>query len=137
MDIDFHPNYDRLSVDKFKMPSEDYESPIKMYIGQMVEQLEKAREDEIIHTIHEQYAIDVNKEELIKALNYDRDQYNKGFQAGYERARTNFSPKQGEWIDDDYIVGYTCSVCGSYRTDAKVSNFKFCPDCGADMRGAK
>ncbi len=44
---------------------------------------------------------------------------------------------QGEWEkednDDYYIVGYTCSVCGSYRLDAREGNFKFCPDCGAKM----
>ena len=131
MSIDFHPNYNNLNLDKFKIPSEDYESPIKMYIGQMVEQVEKAREDEIIHTIHEQYAIDVNKEELIKALNYDRDQYNKGFQAGYERARTNFSPKQGEWSFNPYDGNSYCSLC---HAKAPFGYKNFCPECGADMR---
>lgn len=41
---------------------------------------------------------------------------------------------QGEWESDDFTVGYTCSVCGSYRVSARVDNFKFCPDCGALMR---
>ena len=62
-----------------------YESPIKMYVSQMVKQVEKAREDEILHTIREEYAIDVDKEELIKALNYDREQYDKGFREGYNK----------------------------------------------------
>ena len=40
---------------------------------------------------------------------------------------------QGKWENDDFTVGYTCSVCGSYRVSARVDNFKFCPDCGAKM----
>lgn len=68
--------------------TEGYESPITGFVSNIVEQLEKAREDEICATIKEQYAIDVNREELIKALNYDRGQYNKGYsdaQRLYER----------------------------------------------------
>ena len=131
MSIDFHPNYNNLNLDKFKIPSEDYESPITVFVNEACKQIVEQRENAVLSTIREQYAINIEKDELIKALNYDRDQYNKGFQAGYERARTNFSPKQGEWITIDAFV-VKCSVCGveSFATP-------FCPHCGADMRGAK
>jgi hypothetical protein len=32
----------------------------------------------------------VDKDELIKALQYDREQYDRGYKQGYEDARTNF-----------------------------------------------
>lgn len=49
-------------------------------------------------------------------------------------------PKQGEWIFNTSF--WSCSVCKNsaktigYCGDAKFMNefFKFCPNCGADMR---
>lgn len=38
-------------------------------------------------------------------------------------------PKKGEWIAD--IDGYTCSECEFFN----ANDDKFCPNCGADMRG--
>ena len=75
--------------------TEGYESPITGFVSNIVEQFEKAREDEICATIKEQYAIDVNREELIKALNYDRGQYNKGYSDGYKEAERLYARK---WI---------------------------------------
>jgi Zn finger protein HypA/HybF involved in hydrogenase expression len=45
--------------------------------------------------------------------------------------------KKGKWISHYDELGYTCSVCGAFRMSAKTDNFKFCPDCGADLRGAE
>jgi len=44
---------------------------------------------------------------------------------------------KGKWISHYDELGYTCSVCGAFRMSAKTDNFKFCPDCGADLRGAE
>ena len=71
------------SVDKF-FPKEDidmsgYESPINVLMGQM----RMEQEDNIFRAVQE-YGVDVNKEELIKALHYDRDQYRKGYADGYD-----------------------------------------------------
>lgn len=51
-----------------------YESPIKI----IQSQLEMKLEDDILKAVQSRY-IDVDKEELIKALVYDRNQYNKGY----------------------------------------------------------
>lgn len=42
---------------------------------------------------------------------------------------------QGEWIDSG--LEYKCSKCGvRYDIDiTEITDFKFCPNCGADMRG--
>lgn len=54
-----------------------YETPIRIIMADT----EHVLEDEIYRAI-QKYAVDVNKEELLKALQYDRDQYNKGYQDG-------------------------------------------------------
>ena len=43
---------------------------------------------------------------------------------------------RGHWkMDDDDVLGmsFDCSVCG-YEQEESM-HLKFCPDCGADMRG--
>ena len=62
-----------------------YESPINMVydaVNKNIKQYQDEVENKIVYEITERYAIDVNKDELIKALNYDRDQYNKGYADG-------------------------------------------------------
>ena len=65
-----------------------YDSPITLIASQM----ETKIENDVMSTI-QRYGIDINKEELIKALQYDRQQFDKGYQAGYkagyEKAKTD------------------------------------------------
>lgn len=58
-----------------------WESPVNIYetISNM---MEKEIDGNIIVEIKKQLGIDINKEELIKALQYDRNQYEKGYQDG-------------------------------------------------------
>lgn len=65
-----------------------YISPIEIIYGNAQTQIE----GDTIKAIH-RYGINVDKEELIKALNYDRDQYNKGFNDALEeiKKRVNVS----------------------------------------------
>lgn len=86
-DFDFHPNYESLNLDKFKIPSEGYESPITVFVNEACNQILEQRENAIMSTFRTEYGITCDKKELIKALNYDRGQYDKGFQAGYEKAK--------------------------------------------------
>ena len=59
-----------------------YKSPIEVYMTQMRIEQEKTIEGEIYKAVHG-LDIAVTKEELIKALRYDRDQYDKGYEDGY------------------------------------------------------
>ena len=61
-----------------------YEPPIDITVTmhELYNSLESSREDQIVMHLKENYAIEVNKEELIKALQYDRSQYDKGFRDG-------------------------------------------------------
>lgn len=52
-----------------------YQSSIELILKHIVE-------DNLYHRLVYHYGFDVDKDELVKALQYDRDQYNKGYQDG-------------------------------------------------------
>ena len=54
-----------------------YESPINIIQGQMETKMEND-----VMTVVQNYGIDVNKDALISALMYDRNQYEKGYKEG-------------------------------------------------------
>lgn len=56
----------------------EYESPITIVQKEMQNQLNIQMENSVIKAVRE-FGVDVDKEELIKALQYDRNQYSKGY----------------------------------------------------------
>lgn len=59
-------------------PAHNYKSPVEIIAGQMqTEQI-----DNIVKIVQEM-GVNVNKEELLRALRYDREQYEQGYCAGY------------------------------------------------------
>lgn len=107
-----------------------YESPIKMYVSQMVKQVEEARENEILHTIREEYAIDVDKEELIKALEYDRGQYEKGYQDACNSHKLWNVHQIACMLADIFKDRCACNYCGNDEWLPKVCDLAdtSCPD---------
>lgn len=75
-----------------------YESPIKIikpidFITQQItHQIDEAVDNQIYEAVLK-VGIEVDKEELIKALRYDRGEYEQGFLAGRLSAQSD-----GEWI---------------------------------------
>ena len=60
-----------------------YESPVNLYeidniISDITKKVENDTETYVMQSIR-RVGVDVDKDELIKALQYDRDQYNKGY----------------------------------------------------------
>ena len=109
-----------------------YESPIRVFIDDVVDALATALENGLIEaTLH--YGVAVDKAELIKALEYDRDQYEKGYADGQKDA-----VKHGHWIlerePDGKPYCYHCSVCDNdFRRIGIMSATDYCPNCGARM----
>lgn len=68
-----------------------YESPLEI----IYKDVQHILEEEIFYAI-QKVDIKVNKEELIKALEYDRKQYEKGFEDGMKMAGER---KKGKWIE--------------------------------------
>ena len=67
-----------------------YESPIQIIRSQIDTNLE----DNILK-VTQSVGIDVNKEELVKSLTYDREQYKKGYDDGYMHAVDDFRKELG------------------------------------------
>ena len=55
-----------------------YESPITAIYEQIANQIKQDAEDRLMAEVKMKVDVDVNKDELIKALDYDRHQYEKG-----------------------------------------------------------
>ena len=59
-----------------------YKSPVEVYVNDMLNQIHQQEENQIVAEVSQAVGINVEKEELIKALNYDRNQYSKGYKDG-------------------------------------------------------
>ena len=76
-----------------------YESPINIIISKLCTKLES----DCLKSV-QRYGFDIDKEELAKALNYDRKQYEKGHTDGYNKAIDDFVKAivdRGLSADDD------------------------------------
>lgn len=67
----------------------DYTSPISQITGEITSKIIRDKEDHLITVVSQQVGYRVDKDELVKALNYDRDQYTKG----YKEAQDKFQQK--------------------------------------------
>ena len=68
-----------------------YNSPVKLYETAMQTIMEE-REGAIFAKIQSAFDVDVDKQELIRALQYDRDQYNQGYRDGKKDAIPKWIP---------------------------------------------
>lgn len=80
-----------MNADLLKVDFSKYESPITKIVGKAIEEMQtkmiQQEEDRLIMECRETVGFHVNKDELIRALNYDRDQYAKGYAAGLNADR--------------------------------------------------
>lgn len=111
---------------------EGYISPISVTADTKINEYLKEKQEEkdncILLVIEETLNVNVDKQELIKALQYDRNQYEKG----YEDAKRQYDRGHGYWIEFwDYLK---CSNCNYEFTDNNdIKRFNYCPNCGAQM----
>lgn len=68
-----------------------YESPIEMFTEQVSYDWSEKTDDLVMKAVMN-VGVEVDKNELVKALAYDRDQYDKGFDDGFNEAT------RGKWI---------------------------------------
>lgn len=107
-----------------------YQSPIEIIQGELETKIEND-----IMTAVQHYGIRVDKEELIKALQYDRHQYEQG----YEDAKQDYMKPSAKWEITSYGTGalgitYSnkrCTNCGF--THMLECRLNYCPNCGAIM----
>lgn len=107
----------------------EYESPIQLIIHEIQEHREKEMWTQM-YKVLESYEIKVDKGELIKALSYDRNQYEKGYENGYKDGKLDAMNyiedattidaqpvKHGQWSEcwrDPVrnVISVICSACG-------------------------
>ena len=63
-----------------------YESPIELITSQVYHSIIEQQENQVYQAI-QNVGVNVDKEELLKALKYDREQYQKGYNDGYNNGR--------------------------------------------------
>ena len=105
-----------------------YRTPIEIVYGQMQTQME----GDILKAV-QSYGINIDKDELVRAMQYDRDQYDKGYADGRSDAVAH-----GAWHKyHDFFtkrqVGWICSNCSAVSYDLSNGDTPFCPHCGAMM----
>lgn len=85
--------FGRLPVAAFDRVEEKmmYESPITRFAEDIMTDIVKREEGYLVESVH-RVGFDIDKEELEKALRYDRDQYEKGFNDGRLAASPRWIP---------------------------------------------
>lgn len=72
------------------MSEYNYKSPINMWITKAQEDFERKLDEQVYKEVLN-VGISVDKDELLKALDYDRKQYEKGFQDGVQSVLKNIN----------------------------------------------
>ena len=96
-----------------------YESPIKVIQGELETQLE----GEILKAVH-RVGVTVDRDELIRALRYDREQYQKGFDDAREDAVVVTRCKDCEHLVNATVNGNCFLICDI--SDMEIAPDDFC-----------
>ena len=94
-----------------------YESPIDMFsVTEYVHHIDDQLENAVYEAITK-VGINVNKEELIRALQYDRDQYDKGYKDGLnERPEVVMCKDCKWWSQQSNSLQGRCALMQMYPT---------------------
>lgn len=91
---------------------EGYMSPVNIIHKHMHDQINIQVEDNIMKAVMK-CGIEVDKEELIKALQYDRQQYDKGFNDGCKANTQRWIPCSERLPEDESTIYWTTHEDGS------------------------
>ena len=87
-----------------------YQSPIEILTNSFIKEQAERLDNEILYRATMETGIDIDRDELVKALQYDRNQYEKGYLDGIrafaERLKNHRIKPEFPW-DDFYVTeGY-------------------------------
>ena len=98
-----------------------YESPIKLFFPRFDEEICNIakKQDEMVFEAVAKVGVTVDRDELIRALKYDRGQYDKGFADGKRAAMDELircaKCKHGEFEQENGM--WACVRCADYDAD--------------------
>lgn len=99
-----------------------YESPLELF----VQDLSWKIEGEILTAVRK-VGVKVDKDELVKAIAYERDQYQKGYEDGRSDA-----VRHGRW---EWKGGAAYCTAHKGKLSPRTYGYAYCPICGAKMDG--
>ena len=100
-----------------------YKSPIELLVTEIQHQIVKQQDEEIYKAVLN-YVPNVDKEELIRALQYDRDQYEKGYADGKRDAMAELVRcKDCKYWKEEKDLGMFCTHWGSTLTESQAEDF--------------
>ena len=95
-----------------------YKSPINAIVNDICSDIQKKEENYIMECVRN-VGINVNKKELVKALSYDRHQYEKGYNDGYIDGLNQISKDMRKVME---IV--MSNECPEYKEDELIELLK-------------
>ena len=109
-----------------------YESPIKAYFGEVETQFDGA-----VFKAVQSVGIDVNKDELIKALAYDREQYERGYHDGlmFHPAIITNADRIRAMTDEEllaFLNERNACLLPYLRTKTECEEYSDCKQCWLD-----
>ena len=101
-----------------------YKSPISVNFDDLKFQITEDFEKNVVKAV-QSYKVDVNREELLQALNYDRKQYEKGYKDGrpvhvFIKNKYSDYPVDGFW-DKQRNILYTSFMTAELATQRGYS----------------
>lgn len=64
-----------------------YESPINQAISKISSEIKECEDNQLMYKVRQTIGYDIDKTELVRALRYDREQYEKGYADGLNANR--------------------------------------------------
>lgn len=111
-----------------------YKSPIQAnYTDPMYEQVRDAFDNEVFKAV-QAVSIEVDKDELIKALRYDREQYDKGYWDGrmYRPPIATNADRIRAMTDEELAKLCQNSCCRAEYDDCPTQFYDDCVECWLD-----
>ena len=96
-----------------------YESPIEKIVGYVQSQLVESEESELMAQITQTIGYHIDRDELIRALQYDRQQYEKGYADGVADTKPRWIPVSERLPEDNTKVLVTLDA--TYREKVLIT----------------
>ena len=95
-----------------------YESPVNLIYHESERQIIQEQEQTILKAIIG-YDVVINKEELIKAINYDRNQYSKGYKDGVNDILDKIRAEIKTMSGDIETIANVLEIIGKYKAESE------------------